>query len=687
MNDKNINRNDILLSWLSSVLKMMLFLLIVFGGFRLFFIFYFGNVEQIQSLGKDFTLALLYGARYDLIVIAYLILPIFLLGLLTPIVKSVTFRNFLNFFTRLYFWFVCFLVFAVLAADMGFYLYFQDHINVLIYGIIEDDTKALIETVQKNYPVPVFIGGILLYITLTFMAVKKLLPKMKRKNRIRSGFLTYLGLALVSIGLYAGAIRGGYSEIVLAPKYNDFSSNEFMNMAAVNGFLALERAVQLRSSRQALDFDMAKTLGYKNGINEAFSDYLGLDMSLVKPSEMLPLLKRRTERNQNLENHKPHVVVVVSESFGSYWNQFNSPEFNFLGGLEKHFSDDYYFKNFISGDNGTIGSLMVITSNIPNRPGARFLSESKYLQVPLTSSAHIPYKTNGYETNFLYGGKLGWRDIGKYYKRQNFNNVIGENKIRKKLGLSELEGTEWGLFDEHLFTMIDKILREARRPQFIIALTTSNHPPFEVPKNFKGSTLVVPTELEGQIKREREGFDQRFKAFQYSNYSFSNFLDNIKTTELKDKTVVAMTGDHNFWGYINFEKEQAYEKHLVPLYIYLPQMLRGDGEIDLEKVGSHEDIMTTLYNRTLSNTEYLSFGDDLFSSAESYAINYKIYASSQGCVYKNEDYKWKNKPKIETKASKRYLKSLRRRYRSSLAVSDYYLQRSLEDFREDKDNP
>ena len=50
MKGKNINRNDILFSWLLNVAKLMIFLLIIFGSFRLFFMFYFGDIEQGENI-------------------------------------------------------------------------------------------------------------------------------------------------------------------------------------------------------------------------------------------------------------------------------------------------------------------------------------------------------------------------------------------------------------------------------------------------------------------------------------------------------------------------------------------------------------------------------------------------------------------------------------------------------------
>ena len=110
--------------------------------------------------------------------------------------------------------------------------------------------------------------------------------------------------------------------------------------------------------------------------------------------------------------------MILSESFGGYWLQFNKESFDFLGPLKKHFEQDIMFENFLSSNNGTIGSLISLQSTIPDRPGQRFLSESEYMLTPLTSSINYPFSQKGYETTFIYGGKLAWRDIGKYFKNQ-----------------------------------------------------------------------------------------------------------------------------------------------------------------------------------------------------------------------------------------------------------------------------
>jgi hypothetical protein len=84
--------------------------------------------------------------------------------------------------------------------------------------------------------------------------------------------------------------------------------------------------------------------------------------------------------------------------------------------------------------------------------------------------------------------------------------------------------------------------------------------------------------------------------------------------------------------------------------------------------------MSTLYNISLSDTEYISFGEDLFSNEKSYAMNTAIYAGESGVVYKNSEYNWGMIPRVMPKKLKKKFEFLRKRFRSTVTVSDYFLE-------------
>lgn len=668
----NLTRNDLLFSHMRNFLKAYIVFILWFLSFRLGFLIYFG-FDKFSPFHTDLFQAFFVGAKYDGILFGYAVVPSFLLLTFSCLFRSLKFTNFLYKLTKIYLSLILFVYLVITIIDYGFYSYFQDHINILIFGVIEDDTQALLESILKNYQTSLIVAGVgffalLILISLTLRPVFKPLTS---RSMIASGSLKFLFIFLSSFALLAGLLRGGYEPLVISPKYTDFSDDEFINQLSYNGVIALEQALRLRQETEGKGFSLVKKYGYKGKEKQAFEDYLGVEIVYESQKDLLSLLTRTTAENPKVEELRPHVVLFLMESFGSHWMKFNNSEFDFLGNLPRHFEEDIYFDNFIASGQGTIGSLIVIGSNIPNRPGMRFLSESKYMNKKLPTAAHIPFKQNGYESSFVYGGKLSWRNIGKYFKVQGFDQVIGENTIKKELELKGDSGTEWGLYDEHLFTYISQKLNSSKTPQFIIVLTTTNHPPFEVPKQYKEKNFDLTGELKTKITREEDLFKLRFKAFEYSNTKLAEFISQVKASSLAEKSIISVTGDHNFWGFMNYTTEENYSKYRVPFYIYAPKSIKPESW-DKNKVGGHEDIMATLYNIALSNTPYLTFGDNLFSEGESNALGPGVYANEKGVIYKGKKFKWNGKPLISIDPSIN-LDEFQKQYQSIFAITEILL--------------
>ena len=685
----SLTRMDLFYYGLKKLLILNTYMLLIMGLFRLFFVYYFSEDIIFNDYLSELFYAIYMGFRYDLMVTSYALFIPFLIMSFGAFVGSKRFMNFIFWGSGIFLYVMFFLICLILASDLAFYSYFQDHINILFFGLFEDDTSAVLLSTWKNYPVGKAILGICVYAFIQFKIFKRIFYFLKNENSIfHRGIVKLLvSFCIVLFFLVAGA-RGSFNDLVLSPRYADFSKNEFINQVGINGVITFERAIKLRSSRNDLDFNMAKQMGYSDSIHRAFSDHIGIDTAPTSKEHLVSLLERKTGENAVADEVSPNVVVIIMESFGAFWTRYNSPQFDFMSDLPRHFEEDFYFENFISADNGTIGSLLAVATNIPNRPGARFLSESRYMQLPLESAAHIPFKKRGYETRFLYGGKLGWRDIGKYFKYQRYHNVDGEGHIRDELQLAGDVGTEWGVYDEYFFDYIYKKLETSKRPQFLLGLTTTNHPPFEISKSFQGPELSIPAPLAKRIIREEELIYKRFKAFQYANYKLAEFIQKVKSSKLGEKTIIAVTGDHNFWGFINYSKEESYEKYKVPFYLYIPEKLRP-ASYNKKKFGSHEDILPTLYNLSLSKTKYIAFGRDLFATTPSYSLNGSIYAGDGGLFYKDKYYSWQPGSTLLDVSTESYtIKDLESYFKSTLTVADFYLRDRYEKSteRNDKNN-
>jgi phosphoglycerol transferase MdoB-like AlkP superfamily enzyme len=673
-----LTRNDYLIKGTFKIVKLYLVIICILTIFRSVFVLYFSDINFISSNLLEVIYAFFMGWRYDTIVASYLIAPLLIVVILTSIIKWKSLTNISYFLFGIYFFLFINLITFLEICDLGFYSYFQDHLNILFFGFFEDDTVAVIKSIWKNYPLEYALVGYAFYLVFLFWLMKKIFKFVHRdtKSIMHKGAFKFSFISIILLVALFGGARGGYGVLVLSPKYADFSKSLFINQTALNGIITFEKAYKLRRTRTSMNFNMAQAMGYGDDIHKAFSDYLGFDTSPTKREELINLLERKTPPNSAVEELKPNVVVILMESFGAHWSRYNSDTFNFLGDLDRHFKEDYYFNNFISSDNGTIGSLMVLGTNIPHRAGARFISESRYMQLPLRSAAHIPFEESGYESNFLYGGKLGWRDIGKYFTYQGVKFVEGEGHIKESLSLKGRQGTEWGLYDEHFFNHIYKKLTSTNRPQFLLGLSTSNHPPFEYPSSFSAPALILPEELKKRISREENLFMERFKAFQYSNFKLAEFINKIKNSKLKDNTIIMITGDHNFWGFMNYEKNESFLKYTVPLYVYVPESLKPSF-VKLDKFGSHEDIMTTAYNLALSDKKYLSFGQDLFSNTPSISMNGSIIASNNGALYNNKFYTWLNDGLLNSTESTDKDSNLIKQNKSSLSIADYFLRSEL----------
>lgn len=590
--------------------------------------------------------ALFLGLRYDLVGWAYLVAPAYLLAWgLSPFLGEQGLERLLR-FQRGYL-FCGFLVLLSLAVcDLGFYSYFQDHINVLFFGLWEDDTQALVVTIWKNYPV---IWWALLLSVLAFAAWWLLRIWHRSPNFYgisldlapswRRQVFTF-GFGVLAIAFLA---RGNFSRLPLSIEDSFISSNEAINKLSVNGLIAMNRALRIRRVHGQGTTNFLKQNGYGTTV-QALTDFHAYRDSVRPYRPELDSLKRRTSEKIYPAGRAPHVILVAMESLGSMWWQ-HEKSLPFLGSFAQHLSEDYLFLNFLSGDNGTIGSLVVLATGLPTRPGARYLSEGEYMKTPLRIGAHLPFKQQGYTTRYLYGGKLGWRQLGQYLKVQGWDILEGAEQVVSKLGLQRLPsdeiGNEWGIFDEHLFAHLERELLDAQKPQFYLVLTTTNHPPFEVPKGFTAQGLEgIPERLRPLFSKDDAAVLRRFRTLQYANQKLGDFLGRLKANpKLAQNVVVAVTGDHSFWVGHDEGKAGLARKYAVPFYLYLPEHLRPT-TWNSKAWGSHEDILPTLYERVLSDVEYWGFGEDLFGKRSAALNAAKLAVNEVGAIIGQESFCW-----------------------------------------------
>lgn len=688
-------------SWLYLKRILIVNATFVFIGllWRLAFFFYYGNSQELTHLQSDILKAFILGARFDSTVLFYinaiplLILFVFSLGAFhTKFEKAVNkvFSRFTRFLIP-YYTIMLFIVTFLSVADFGFYSFYQDRINVLIFGFFTDDTIALIKTIWRNYPVIWIFFGLVLFSYLLWKGLKVNFTQGKEWWPLKTKKISYPLFVLFFFFVFLlngiGA-RGSLGLFPLSEMDTGISKSIFINHLCFNGTRAFARAVELKSQQTSHWDSNLRHYGYGDSPAQAFADFYQIPIEKV-PQDPLELLKKKTPKNEWAEKTRPHVLILTMESLGAYWFKYNNGDFDLLGNFKKHLNEDTYLTHFLSSTNATIGSLSCLMIGSPQRPISEFLTESDYLQVPFRSSPARVFKSAGYKARFLYGGNPGWREVNKFALMQGFDSVEGESEMTEILGGLK-EKHDWGVYDEDLFEYVYRTLTEAKEPQFLLTMTTTNHPPYQLPSSYKPPTLQIPEELKNRLIVDSALAQQRFATYRYSTDQLAAFLERIKNSPLKDKIIIAVTGDHTFW-IVNFTEQELLQKGSVPFYIYTPNAIRK--KLDPEAFGSQADIPPTLYNLALSNQEYYSLGRDLFSGPGDFAVNASnLIVDRHGGVLaagkSSEDHflNWSgNYDRLVSGENSDHKKNLSTKYKSMMGILDYYFIKEKQDKRGNKD--
>jgi phosphoglycerol transferase MdoB-like AlkP superfamily enzyme len=644
------------------------------SAYRFIFFIHFGKGVDLNGFSFDILKAFFMGARLDLSVIALINAPITLIFAVILILRKTSLVKSFFSFLQYYYCILIGLILTIFYVDFNFYAYFQDHLNILVFGLIEDDTSALIKTFYQNYNVLLIGAGIIFFFAAAFF-VSKFVLKLKEYNLKFPNIFVRIAASLLAIAFIAIAIRGTFAMYPIGV-YSDVSSNVFINKTSINCFYTLQKAFEHREMERQ-DLDYVEKVGYKDNIRQAFADFLGENINKIPHNNPETSLIFKTQYDSQLEKLKPNVIFILMESFGGDLIKYNSPKFNVLGGLKKHFDEDIVFYNFTSEGRITIETIEALFLNIVFKPSTSMrISQSKYVfrEYPFASVA--PYKKKGYDTSFIYGGSSGWRNIGTFASNLGFNKILGEGRLK-----SSWSKGSWGIYDEYLFDAIFEDLTSEGGSKFIFALTTSNHSPYTLPKGYKVLPLEIPESLKEKIYDMDEA-GKRFATYQYANEMLARFIDRIKNSKYADNTIIAVTGDHSFNLY---QIDSLLDRVKVPFYLYIPKSLKPKN-IDTSVFGSHLDIMPTLYNISLSNESYISEGIDLFSSRakdtsivyqefamdKAYALEWKFLDNKASYYEWDKDYILRASPKTDNH------KRLEKHLLSMVAISDYLIKNTGE---------
>ncbi len=527
---------------------------------------------------------------------------------------------------------------------MNFYYFATYHtkIDAFIFGLKDDETSAILGIIFNDYPLVRVILASIIFSAICYKIADLVLrvdlgrfapfrfahrfapfdslklPKFARFTLILVANLALLGIIFVGI-------RGSVGTFPLREDDAHFSPNPLLNHIATNPIMATIWAFQ---SYQRQD---------------KFAPINPQNLRDLE-SQLFPIFAHNPQKS--IKN-PPNVVAVLMESFGNNALQsLDSKRCDLLGSFREHFEagklsaqqgkikTDFTFNAFLSFTNGTAGSFAGLFFNAPNTIS---ISSVKNRYLPLTPFEI--YKRAGYEVVFITSGYRSWYDWGDYILSLGADKVLDKTVLTQKYPQSAEFVSAYGVPDEYAFKIALEVLQNATKPTFIAMITTSNHPPSNLPTHWTPPNC----DMDSISANFRDGTSvdkmrQVVNMFAYASGAFGDFVSAVKNSALGDNTIIAGSGDHKLRDLRSFDNIAL--NFSVPFYLFVPPQYTSDFKargfgFRRETLGSHKDIFPTLYALSLNDYDFLTLGGrNLFDlnapNAYNFGFNTALWIDNDG---------------------------------------------------------
>jgi putative phosphatidylglycerol--membrane-oligosaccharide glycerophosphotransferase len=605
----------------------------VFSAERFFMLHHFVS-DDIRSryagdLAAFFVKGLLFDIKIASVAAAFPFL-IGLFGLATQKTAAFTLRLLPTVATVLFL-----TAFAAALGNWFYYSVYDRQFDVFVFGLADEDTRAVLKTVWSDYPVIPCLAA-LIAAAFVFGKIFSLIRRRTRFQTTSWGKTAWIAAVLLPVLALASGIRGSFGKFPLRQTAMQISAAPQINKLVPNALTSLSWAVN--EYRNSNDF---------HPVSDEDGSRLISTLLDKKTDADLTQLFAQTAANAAVEKHRPNVVLTVMESMSAHLLNMDNPERDLLGELGKHWQQDWVYRKFVSEGDGTSDTLHRFFVRSPRLNLSQSLAKNK----TFPGNMFKPYLDASYRVVYITAGNGGWRDFDTFLRHLGVNEIIDENTL--KTHYPEAKSDTWGVPDEFMFRYAEEELARAEKsgtPVFIMMMSVTNHPPYRLPAPHQAKNFRLDEQEQKRLANLASGkeLNEIFNTFRYSNDQLGRFIGKVKT--IAPDTIIAATGDHNMRAIGYPESADAALGHSVPFYLYVPQAYRGSAEYHPERAGSHKDILPTLYNLSLSKSRYYQTGCNLTAPQPDsawcgYGYNPEVIITERGFYHQHSKafHKWDNK--------------------------------------------
>jgi len=580
------------ISHLGFIIACTLAFIILFAVLRLALMLFNQGLMGTIPLAS-FIEAFVNGVRFDLRVVAFILLPL-ILAIVS--MRAMHARSLMRYWLT-----ACASIAALLGIiELNFYQEFHQRLNGLVFQYFQEDPATVLSMLWYGFPVLRLLGA-WTAVSLLLFGLFRLLERLTFKAPdstltppilLRTTTLLVCLLILVAVG--RGTLRQG------APlRWGDAYTTEFMftNHLGLNPALTLFDAARHRFSDHR-DNAWTAVMPAEEALTITRDLLLSSNEQLVD-SELAPV---RRDYLPDPDNTLPirNVVLILMESFaGRYVGALGSqdkitPEFDRLA------EQGLLFTRFFGNGTHTHQGMFASMACFPNLPGFEYLMQSPEGAQRFSG---LPQLLGNRDFNdvYVYNGDFAWDNQMGFFGNQGMTRFVGRNDYVDPV----VSDPTWGVSDQDMF---DRAITELGQlgnttPWYALLQTLSNHTPYALPEQLP----VEPVTGQGSL-------DEHLTAMRYADWALGRFFEQARTLPSYDETLFVIVGDHGFGAPEQLTEIDLLRFH-VPLLLIAPGVTEKFGH-RRDLVGTQVDLVPTIMGRLGGEVRHQCWGRDLLNLAD-----------------------------------------------------------------------
>jgi len=527
------------------------------------------------------------GARFDMVVLSYILIPLFLLSYL-PFIGIHRLKMSRAIIETILFF--CFsLIFIVSFIDIEHFGQFGTRLS--FWALEYLDQPAMVwYGIWSRYPVTFYI---LLWAFLTFIFVwtgtnlSKRIFKRKHKEKILNRIL-YLVLVLAL--LFLGA-RGRWQLAPIDWGLAYFSPYGFANQLALNGVYTLGKSIL--DERRDVNGQLTAQFHF-SPTAEALSN---VQKILVTHQERLTdslhsLARWYYPNSEGEVNKNYNVVIILLESWLARFVGILGGKPDVTPNFDSLAEKGILFQNFFATGTRTNRGIPSILCSFPSSP-IHSIMKGFAPNRPFTSFAEILEKRD-YQSIVIYGGDLQFDNMEGFLRSEGFDTFVGQKDFPSKASLGK-----WGVPDHIVFRRANQEFSKfGDRPFLGVILTLSNHEPFLLPSP------------DFEIFPKSVSYSDYLNTFYYSDWALGEFFREAEKEPYFKNTIFVLVADHG--KLLESQSDMPLDRYRIACLIYAPSLF-GSLPKKVTTIGSQTDLLPTILGLLGKPTLHQSWGRDLLS--------------------------------------------------------------------------